>query len=322
MLDRQLAALLAHARAAGMPDLCELPPEAARGLYRQILSASGSPAEALDVRELRIPGPVAGTTLGLRVYAAPQGRELPVVVWYHGGGYVLGDLDGYDGVCRQLCLDAQAVVVAVDYRLAPEHPASAGFDDAWAALRWVASGDGARALGAAADTSRIAVAGDSAGAVLATAVCLQARDAGAPAIACQALAYPPAAGGHDGPFASREVHAGGPTLTARTMDYFCRHAFGPEGRAADLRAAPLRAASLARLPPAFVQVAAFDPLRDEGIAFAQRLGDEGNDVTVVEYHGLAHGFIGQGAVVRAARAAQRQFGESLRDGLRLARPGG
>lgn len=322
MLDKQLAALLAQARAAGMPDLCDLPVEAARGLYRQILSASGSPTQPLDVRDLRIPGAAADTTLGLRVYAPPQARELPVVVWYHGGGYVLGDLDAYDGVCRQLCLDAQALIVAVDYRLAPEHPASAGFDDAWTALRWVASADGARALGAAADTSRLAVAGDSAGAVLATAVCLLARESGAPTIACQALAYPPAAGGHDGPFPSRTGHAGGPTLTARTMDYFSRHAFGPDARAGDLRAAPLRAASLAGLPPAFIQLAAFDPLRDEGIAFAQRLSDEGNDVTLVEYHGLAHGFIGQGAVVRAARAAQRQFGESLRDGLRAARPGG
>lgn len=322
MLDKQLAALLAQAQAAGMPDLCDLPPAAARGLYRQILSGSGSPSEALDVRDLRIPGVAPGTTLGLRIYAAPQARALPVVVWYHGGGYVLGDLDGYDGVCRQLCVDAQAVVVAVDYRLAPEHPFPAAFDDAWAALRWVASGDGARALGDAADTSQLAVAGDSAGAVLATAVCLLAREAGAPAIVSQALAYPPAAGGHDGPFASRETHAGGPTLTSRTMDYFCRHAFGPEGRATDFRGAPLRAPSLAGLPPALLQIAAFDPLRDEAVAFAQRLSDEGNDVTVVEHHGLAHGFISQGAVVPAARAAQRQFGEFLRERFRAARAAG
>lgn len=315
MLDKQLEALLDQVRASGAPDLCELPVPAARGLYRQILSVSGAPADELAVRNLRMPGVAAGSTIGLRVYAPPGASALPVVVWYHGGGYVLGDLDGYDGICRQLSIDAQAVVVAVDYRLAPEHPYPAAWDDAWAALRWVASPAGADALGAAADVSRLAVAGDSGGAVLATAVCLLARDAGGPGIVFQALAYPPAAGGHDGDFASREAHAGGPTLTARTMDFFSRHAFGEGGRAPDFRGAPLRAPSLAGLPPALVQAAALDPLRDEASAYAQRLADEGNLVSLVEYHGLAHGFLGQGAVVRAARWAQRQFGECLRDAL-------
>jgi acetyl esterase len=318
MLDKQLEALMNQARAAGAPDLCDLPVPAARGLYRQILSASGSPADELAVRDLRMPGVAPGTTIGLRIYAPRDARALPVVVWYHGGGYVLGDLDGYDGVCRQLCVDAGAVVVAVDYRLAPEHPFPAAFDDAWAALRWVASPAGAEALGAAADTQRLAVAGDSAGAVLSSAMCLLARDAGGPHIRFQALAYPPAAGSHAGDFPSRLAHAGGPTLTARTIAFFDQHFFGESGRAPDFRAAPLSAPSLAGLPPALVQLAAFDPLRDEGFAFAQRLLAEGNAVTLVEYHGLAHGYLSQGAVVRSARWAQRQFGEALRDALHAA----
>ena len=315
MLDKQLETLLNQVRAAGVPDLCDLPVPAARELYRQILSASGRPPDALDVRELHLPGAAAGTTLVARAYAPTAARALPVVVWYHGGGYVLGDLDAYDGVCRQLCVDAQAVVVAVDYRLAPEHPFPAAFDDAWAALRWVASPAGVDALGAAADTTRLAVAGDSAGAVLAATMCLLARDAGAPRICFQALAYPPAAGAHDGDFPSREQHAGGPTLTARTMAFFDRHFFGTGGRAPDARGAPLTAPSLAGLPPALVQLAGFDPLRDEGLALARRMLAEGNDVTLVEYPGLAHGFLAQGGAVRAARWAQRQFGMCLRDAL-------
>lgn len=316
MLDKQLEALLNQVRASGAPDLCELPVAAARGLYRQILAAAGSPPDELAVRDLRMPGVEPGTTIGLRVYAPAAAQALPVVVWYHGGGWVLGDLDGYDGICRQLCVDAQAVVVAVDYRLAPEHPFPSAFDDAWAALRWVASPAGAEALGAAADTGRLAVAGDSAGAGLATTVCLFARDAGGPQVRFQALAYPPAASGCDGDFPSRVTHAGGPTLTAGTIAYVEQHFFGAAACAPDYRAAPLHAPSLAGLPPALVQLAAFDPLRDEGLAYARRLLAEGTAVTLVEYHGLAHGFLSQGAVVRSARWAQQQFGEVLGAALR------
>lgn len=315
MLDRQLEALLDQARAAGAPDLCELPPQACRGRYRQIMAAAGAPPAGVESRDLRMPGVATGTTLGLRVYAPAGAKALPVVVWYHGGGYVLGDLDGYDVICRQLCLDAAAVIVAVDYRLAPEHPYPAAFDDAWAALRWVGSADGARELGAAADATRLAVAGDSAGAVLAIASCIAARDAGGPVVTCQALAYPPAAGGHDGDYPSRTTHAAGPTLTLRTMEYFGRHGFGATGRAPDFRGAPLLAPSLAGLPPALVQLAALDPLRDEGRALAVRLQADGTPVRLVEYHGLAHGYLGQGGAVRAARAALRDFGTGLGDAL-------
>lgn len=316
MIDKQLDAMLSQVRAAGAPDLADLPVPAARGMYRQILSASGSPPDDIVVRDLRMPGVLAGSTIGLRTYALRGATAQPVIVWYHGGGYVLGDLDGYDGVCRQLCVDAQAVVVAVDYRLAPEHPHPAAFDDAWAALRWVASPAGADTLGPAADTTRLAVAGDSAGAVLSTVVCLMARDAGGPAIAFQALAYPPAAGSHAGDFPSRELHAGGPTLTARTVAYFDQHFYGEARRAPDFRGAPLNAESLAGLPPTLVQLAALDPLRDEGFAYAQRLHADGNAVTVVEYHGLAHGYLSQGAAVRSARQAQRQFGQCVGEALR------
>lgn len=316
MLDLQLDALLQQARAAGAPDLCELPVPAARGLYRQLMSPSSRPAATLDVHDLQLPGVQPGSTLTLRRYAPPDARALPVVLWFHGGGYVLGDLDSYDGLCRQLCVDAQAVVLSLDYRLAPEHPFPAAFDDAWAALAWLATPAAAETLGPVADLSRLAVAGDSAGAVLAASVALRARDSDGPALRYLAMAYPPAAGSQPGEHASRQRHAQGPTLTAATVRFFDLAFFGEAGCAPDWRAAPLSAPSLAGLPPTLVQLAAWDLLRDEGLALATRMLREGTPVTLVEYHGLAHGYLGQGAAVTAAHLALRQMGQALHEALK------
>jgi len=311
MLNPQLDALVRHARAAGAPDLCELPPLAARGLYRQIMAAADRPPADVATRDLRIPGDSTGArhTVGLRVYTPRADGPHPVVLYFHGGGTVLGDVEAYDRVCRQLCADTQAAVVSVDYRLAPEHPFPAAADDAWAALRWVADAKGAATLGAALDTQRLAVAGDSSGAVLATVVAMLARDAAdathRPRIAAQALYYPPAAGGHAGPYPSRDEHAAGPTLTRATMDYFNRHAFGPQGTAPDWRGAPLRADNLAGLPPALLLVASHDPLRDEALAYGRALMAAGTPVDLLEYHGLGHGFVCMAGAIAAARTAQR-----------------
>jgi acetyl esterase len=314
MLDKQLEAIVAQAHAAGVPDLGDLPPAAARALYRQILAAADVAPVDVDVCDRTIDRAIdgAGGPLGLRVYT-PRG-EAPrgIVVYYHGGGYVLGDLDGYDNVCRQLSEDAGAVVVSVDYRLAPEHPFPAAVDDAWAAFEWVA----AHAAELCCDDARIAVAGDSAGALLATVTTLLARDRNGPAIAFQALVYPPAAAGVHGDFASRTRHAEGPTLTLRSIGYFNRHYFGEGGAPLDFRAAPLLAPDLSGLPPALLQIAAFDPLRDEALAYGDRLLAAGNAVTTIEYHGLAHGFISMGGGVSAARLAQQQLAQALRGALR------
>ncbi|MCR5885283.1 alpha/beta hydrolase [Rhizobacter sp. J219] len=309
MLDLQLAAMMKQVQAAGLPDLADLPPEPCRGLYRQILAAADMPPADVAVANLSTDGahPVV-----LRVYT-PRLRPgpHPVIVYYHGGGYVLGDLDGYDNVCRQLCSDSDAIVVSVDYRLAPEHPFPAAVDDAWQALRWVARH--AAALGA--DTARLAVAGDSAGAVLATVMCLLARDADGPRVAFQALLYPPAAGGRAGDYPSHQQHAAGPTLTLRTMEYFSRHCFGPTGMAPDFRGAPLLAPRLGGLPPALLLVAGHDPLRDEALAYGRALLAAGTPTTVVEFPGLAHGFISMAGGIASARLAQRLFAQALRDGL-------
>jgi len=314
MLDRQLDAMMKQAQAAGMPDLCDLPPGPCRGLYREILAAADMPPADVAVDNRRIAVAGGNATIGLRIYTPRGGAATgprALVVYYHGGGYVLGDLDGYDRVARQLCIDSEAVVVSVDYRLAPEHPYPAAVDDAWVALQWVA--EHARELGV--DPARLGVAGDSAGAVLATVMTLMARERQSPTIGFQALLYPPAAGGHDGDFPSRTAHAAGPTLTLRTMEYFNRHYFGAAGKADNYRGAPLRADDLAGLPPSLLMLAAHDPLRDEAMAYGEALLAAGNAVTLVEYHGLAHGFISMAGGIGTARLAQQQFAQALRTGL-------
>ena len=308
MLDLHLKHVLAQA--AGAPDLCDPPPEACRGLYRQICTAATVPPADVEVtpHEARF----GGQALRVRVYR-PRGAAgaLPVTLYFHGGGFVLGDLEAYDAVCRQLCADSGVMVVSAAYRLAPEHPYPAAVEDCFAALGWVA--EAIRGFGG--DPARLAVAGDSAGAALAATTALMARDAGGPAIAFQLLVYPPAAGGHDGTYPSRERHAAGPTLTRRTMDYFSRHYFGPTAKAPDWRGAPLLAPSLADLPPTLLVLAAHDALRDEAMAYGEALGAAGNAVTVVEYHGLAHGFISMAGAVPAARLALAQMAQALNQAL-------
>jgi len=308
MLDLHLKHVLAQA--AGAPDLCDLPPDACRSLYRQICTAATVPPADVEVtpHEARF----GGQALRVRVYR-PRGAAgaLPVTLYFHGGGFVLGDLEAYDAVCRQLCADSGVMVVSAAYRLAPEHPYPAAVEDCFAALGWVA--EAIRGFGG--DPARLAVAGDSAGAALAATTALMARDAGGPAIAFQLLVYPPAAGGHDGAYPSRERHAAGPTLTRRTMDYFSRHYFGPTAKAPDWRGAPLLAPSLAGLPPTLLVLAAHDALRDEAMAYGEALGAAGNAVTVVEYHGLAHGFISMAGAVPAARLALAQMAQALKQAL-------
>ena len=308
MLDLHLKHVLAQA--AGAPDLCDLPPDACRGLYRQICTAATVPPADVEVtpHEARF----GGQALRVRVYR-PRGAAgaLPVTLYFHGGGFVLGDLEAYDAVCRQLCADSGVMVVSAAYRLAPEHPYPAAVEDCFAALGWVAEA----IRGFAGDSTRLAVAGDSAGASLAATTALMARDAGGPAIAFQLLVYPPAAGGHDGAYPSRERHAAGPTLTRRTMDYFSRHYFGPTAKAPDWRGAPLLAPSLAGLPPTLLVLAAHDALRDEAMAYGEALGAAGNAVTIVEYHGLAHGFISMAGAVPAARLALAQMAQALKQAL-------
>ena len=235
---------------------------------------------------------------------------LPGLVYFHGGGWVIGDLDTHDVLCRQLTAEAGITVASVDYRLAPEHKFPAAVDDAWEATRWVASV--ADLLGI--DARRLAVGGDSAGGNLAAVVALLARDAGAPAIAFQALLYPVT----DLSAESRSYNdfADGYMLTRDSMRWFAAQYLAGKDEAMDWRASPLRAATLSGLPPALIVTAGFDPLRDEGEAYARRLRDAGVRVDYACYGGMLHGFVGMGRLLDSGNRAVSHIAASLREALR------
>jgi acetyl esterase len=230
-----------------------------------------------------------------------------MLVYFHGGGWVIGNLDTHDGVCRQLCNAAHCVVVSVDYRLAPEHPYPAAAEDAYAATRWVAAN--AAAIGG--DPARIALGGDSAGGNLTAVVTLMARDRGGPPLVFQLLVYPAT----DAPTAdhpSYRENAEGYFLTRDMMLWFWNHYCGSTPDLTDAYRYPLRAKDLRRLPPAYVITAEFDPLRDEGEAYAARLREANVPVRLKRYAGMIHGFFGMGALLTQAREATKEAAEALR----------
>jgi acetyl esterase len=234
---------------------------------------------------------------------------VPIVTYFHGGGFVIGDIDTHDGPCRVLCAATGAVVVSVDYRLAPEHRFPAALDDCVAATAWAA--EHARDLGA--DPTRLGVAGDSAGGNLAAAVAIAARTAGGPAIRAQALVYPVVDFSTVHP--SVKENGEGYLLTAAAMAWFCAQYLGDHD-SADPMASPLLA-DLADLPPAVVATAEFDPLRDEGRAYADALAGAGVAVHRLEFPGLIHGFMGLGSLspgsARATDEVWAAFSSMLND---------
>jgi acetyl esterase len=244
-----------------------------------------------ETRLLVLDGRVA-----VRAYR-PSSEVLPALVYFHGGGWVIGDLDTHDALCRQLAVGARCAVFSVDYRLAPEHPFPAAVEDCVAATQFISKNAEALRI----DANRVAVGGDSAGGNLATVVALHARDAGAPALAFQLLIYP--ATDQRCGFASHRNNGSGYLLTSEGIEFFSR-CYLPERKAlADWRASPLLAPSLARLPPALVLTAGYDPLLDEGRAYAERLSREGVVVQYREYPDMVHGFLLFGGVLETANAA-------------------
>jgi acetyl esterase len=233
----------------------------------------------------------------------------PALVYLHGGGWVIGSLDSYDATCRELAEGAGCVVVSVDYRLAPEHRYPAAPQDCFAAVKWVAANAGS--LGA--DARRLAVGGDSAGGNLSAVVAQMARDQGGPAIRFQLLIYPVT----DADFTRRSYvdNAEGYLLTTASMHWFWDHYLPEREKRAEPYACPLRAADLAGLPPAWVCTAEFDPLRDEGEAYAKRLQHAGVSTTLTRFDGLIHGFISMGLVAPRAQAAIDEAVAALRKGL-------
>jgi acetyl esterase len=305
-LDPEVAAVLEKIRLAGNPEYWQMTPDEARAWHNRkagILDIKRDPVHAVSDR--KIPGPAAPIPIRIFTPRASQ-SPLPVLVWLHGGGHVVGSLDSYDALCRQLALQGDCIVVSVAYRLAPEHKFPAGVDDSFAALEW--SAQHAQELGG--DPARIAVGGDSAGANLAAVCTILARDVGGPALRFQLLVYPRTAPDEDAP--SHHAFAEGYMLTRKMILWFHEHyRASPEDRR-DFRYAPLICPDLSSLPPALVIVGEFDPLRDDGLAYAARLRNAGNDVELADYPGMIHPFFSMGGAVAAGRTAMTQAARSLR----------
>lgn len=304
-LDPDTDRLLKLMRKAGYPPFESLTPVAARAAYAASWDAMQSPGgEVATVTDLSIDGPAG--LLPLRIYrglgADPQAL-LPGMLFLHGGGWVIGNLESHDRMCRRLATVARICVVAVDYRLAPEHPFPAALDDAAAALRWVHSHAAEHGI----DPAAIGIGGDSAGGNLAAALALMGRDGTVPACRYQALIYPVLDLMAD--TGSYQNDSSDLPLTAATMRYFINHYTPHAGDRLDWRASPLRADSLAGAPPALVLTVAHDPLCDEGRAYARRLDDEGVRVAALHCNDQTHGLLSQGRLVPAANLiADQVFG--------------
>lgn len=310
MLEPEAKAVIEAAIKSGRPPYHQLSPKDARQLFLETIPlATPVPPEIGGVKNLAAEGPHG--PIPLRLYRpAGAAAVTPVYVYFHGGGWVIGDLESHDVLCRQLAAASGASVIAVDYRLAPEHKFPVAADDAWAATRWIVAHAGELGV----DGGRVAVGGDSAGGNLAAVVALMARDAGAPALALQVLLYPVTDLGAESK--SYEDFAEDYLLTRESMRWFRAHYLGGGNEGLDWRASPLRAPSLGGLPPALIITAGFDPLRDEGEAYAARLREAGVTVDYVCFGGMIHGFAGRGKVLRSALRAVLLIGDSLRQALR------
>ncbi len=312
-LAMDMHAMISLARSAGNLSYTNLlPPAEARAYNRRGAAAASArpPIPMARVEGLEIPG-LAGPIpcrhylpLGLAAGIAP-----PLLVYYHGGGWVIGDLDTHDGVCRFLAAAAGVRVLSVGYRLAPEHPFPAPVEDAWSGFAWAA--ENAASLGA--DPERIAVGGDSAGGNMAAVVSLLAREGGGATPAMQLLIYPVTDPAEDMP--SRFLFADGFMLTKADMDYFEGMYLPPGTDRSDPRISVFEAADLSRLTPAYVVTAGFDPLRDEGEGYAMRMREAGVPVALRRHPGLIHGFANDTAVSRTSRAAMHEVAGALRMGL-------
>ena len=308
MIHPQARALLDLIEQRGIPPTHTLTPEVARNFYRErrAFSQPDSPPMAL-VQELVAPGPHGDIPLRLyRPLPAGVGGPLPVLVFFHGGGWVIGDLDTHDTLCRQLANLAGCVVVAVDYRMGPENRFPAAVDDCIAATRWVHQ----QAYSLEIDATRIAVGGDSAGGNLAAVVAIAARDSGDLPVVFQLLIYPATDMRRTAP--SHTTNGQGYMLTSDTMSYFHDHYITDPAHDLDWRSSPLLHPDLSRLPPALVLTAGFDPLRDEGAAYAHALTTAGGSASYLCFERQIHGFITMGRLLDEANAAVSMCAAELR----------
>jgi acetyl esterase len=306
-------ALMDQIAAGGEVRLEEMSPAEARDAFAGMSLLDGEPVAIAAVRDLV--AEINARDVALRLYRPDAEARPPVIVYFHGGGWVIGDLDTHDNTCRRLARASGCAVVAVDYRRAPEHPFPAAAEDCYAAVAWVV--DNATALEV--DGTRLAVAGDSAGGNLAAVVSLMARDRGGPQIAFQLLIYPATERGSD--TESMRTNAEGYFLTRAAMLWFWQH-YAPPSVEFSPYHSPLGAESLAELPPALVITAEYDPLRDEGEAYALRLSDSGVPVTLRRYDGMIHGFVSMAGVLPHGAEAIAEAGAMVREALGAARGDG
>lgn len=305
ILDPDAAAVYKAFLEAGRPPYENGTPAEARELYlKGRVVSNPEPPELADVKPLSIPAPHGA--IPARIYTPKTLRKTdgaaPCLVFYHGGGWVIGDLDSHDVVCRKLAHEGELIVISIDYRLAPEHKFPAAVDDAISAAKWIAAN--AKTLGI--DPTRLMVGGDSAGGNLATVVALAARDGDGPAIAGQVLIYP--ATDFAMTYPSHREPETSILLTHSVIKWFCNHYLSGPGDIDNWKASPARAKTLSGLPPAYVLTAGADPLRDEGDDYAARLKQAGVAVTYRHFPGQFHGFFTMGKLLNQANIAASEVG--------------
>jgi acetyl esterase len=292
--DPQVEAFLIRQAEAGVPGYADLTPTEARALNEAgVAAVAGAPTPVASVRDDTIAG------VRVRRYDPRPGTTLPTLVYLHGGGWVIGSLDTHDSACRALAARTPCRVVAVDYRLAPEHPFPSGLEDGWAVLQAVAAGE----------QGPVAVGGDSSGGNLAAVLALRARDAGIP-LALQVLIYPVT----DADLNTRSYrdYASGHGMSSADMEWFWNHYMGDRDRFI-AEASPLRHKSLVGVAPAFIELSEYDVLHDEGVAYGNRLKEEGVPVEVVEQAGMLHGFIRQAGIFDRTPVVWDQIAGALRE---------
>ncbi len=308
-LDPQVEKILAEAEALGLPAYQDLSPAEAR---KQMLDLAPPVDPLLAVKRVEdrsIPGPDG--EIPIRLYYPAGDPPFATFVYFHGGGWVIGDLDTHHGFCHALARTSDCLVVAVDYRLAPEHRYPAAVEDAYAATNWVAQNSDV----IQADPDRLAVGGDSAGGHLAAVVTLMARDRKGPRIDFQVLIYPITDYNFD--TVSYLENKEGYMLTRDLMEWFWNHFVEDESQAKDLYVSPLRAENLSDLPPALIVTAEYDPLRDEGESYGKRLQQAGMKVTISRYPGMIHAFIRMTARLDKAKEALDEVAGRLRRVLKV-----
>lgn len=293
-IDPQIQSLLTLRAALPPFNTLTVPEARAQFAARNVPGMRSDPVASVVNRDMQGPG----GSLGLRIYTPNGTGPFPLMVYFHGSGFVVCSLDTHDLMCRNLCAGTGCVVVSVDYRLAPEGKFPAAVDDCYAATKWAQ----ANASGLGADPGRVLVAGDSAGGNLAAVTALRIRDEGGPALLAQLLIYP-VTDHWTANFPSMEENAEGYGLGKAGMIWFWNHYLSGESDAANPHVSPLRAKDLSRLPPALVITAQYDPLRDEGEAYAKKLREAGVTVQMKRYDGMNHGFFNLPGLVAKADVA-------------------